>query len=559
MKKASIVIFALTIISFNIQAQKVYNKDNLSNQLSELSSLGVQYKFIGENIIELSDTITGWKTTKTFQETSTETIYNWANDQGIPVIDINPTLVDTNKWSGWYNYWTFVPVSNWFGGIPTKVGDFDGDGFPEVYGFFGYVGDVENRVFEVYPDGSSIQMYSNNPNPGGSTNILDIDKNGLLDVVFLRGQNSYVYEQPNVKSLPTQSKFTFTKYDGLGAYLSREQMAYMDGDSLIDFVHRGADTSVSPYYLMYVSEYNPSIQNFEKKWYIEPTDDFYDGFDIGDYDGDKQMEFTFSSLWGKIRVVENTGDDMYAVNFIDSLPLVNMYYQTSGDVDCDGKREFFIGATMGDGNWTVMYETDGDNIYSPRVMLHLISGGSLDEPTYITDDIDGDGKLELAILSGGYLYIFKSDSDDSYFLWYLKQGPSNMIISFYDMDGDGIKDILWGIERQSNLVSNIYKGSLLVNVENEKPLLPGRLDLLQNYPNPFNPGTSIVYKIDSYGLVTLKVFDVLGREISTIVNEEKEIGSYTVRWDATDFPSGVYFYKLQTETGSITKKMLLVR
>jgi len=539
----------------SLQAQTI----NIKEKLNELSRLGLQHKFIDETIIELSDTITGWKTIKTIKETNTEAICNWAQSKGIPVIDFDPALIDTNKWSGWYDYWTYTRVTNWFGGIPTKVGDFDNNGFPEVYGFFGYVGDTENRVYEVYPDGSSAQRYIFNPHPGGSTFITDVDSNGLEEIVFLRGQNSYFFEQTDTNTLPTNPKFTFLKYDALGAYLSREKIANMDGDSLLDFVHRGSDTSLTQVYNFYVSEYNPLLNNFEKKWFFAPDDDFYDGIDVGDYDGDGKMEYILSSIWGQIRIIENIGNDSYAVTVYDSLPLVNMYYQASGDVDMDRKREFFIGATMGDGNWITMFETNGDNQYTPKVALHLLSGGSLDEPTYIVDDINGDGELELAILSGGYLYIFKSDGNDSYCLWYLKQGPSNMVVSFYDMNGDGAKDILWGLEWQENLISHIYKATELVSVNPDIKIIPDKIELMQNYPNPFNPTTTISWQSPAGSWQTIKVFDLLGNEVATLVNEYKFAGSYKVEFNTNNLSSGLYIYQLKTDLGSISKKMLLIK
>lgn len=548
----------LAFVPHLIAQQKI-----IQEKLDELSRLGVQYKFLDGTTIELSDSLTGYKSIKTIKETSTKAIYSWAQSKDIPVIDFDPVQIDTNKWTGWYEYWTFTRVTNWFGGIPTKVGDFDKNGFPEVYGFFGYVGDTENRVYEVYPDGSTTQRYAFIPHPGGSTFITDVDSNGLEEIVFLRGQNSYFFEQTDTNTLPINPKFTFKKYDALGAYLTREKIANMDGDSLLDFVHRGSDTTSSPYYLMYVSEYNPTLNNFEKKWYLEPiigpNIGFSDGYDAGDYDGDDKMEAISSSMFGKIRIIENIGNDSYAENFYDSLPLVNMYYQASGDVDRDGKREFFIGATMSDGNWTVMFEADGDNQYTPKVALHLLSGGSLDEPTYIADDINGDGKLELAILSGGYLYIFKSDGDNSYYLWYLKQGPSNMVVSFYDMNGDGTKDILWGLEWQENLISHIYKASELVSVKDEKYIIPDKFELFQNYPNPFNPSTTISYRCPVTGNVTLKVYDILGKEVAILVNEEKQAGSYTVKFDGSKLPSGVYIYKIQAGDFVSSKKMILLK
>jgi hypothetical protein len=74
--------------------------------------------------------------------------------------------------------------------------------------------------------------------------------------------------------------------------------------------------------------------------------------------------------------------------------------------------------------------------------------------------------------------------------------------------------------------------------------VPTQIQLYQNYPNPFNPTTNIEFRIGKYGIVTLKIFDVLGREVATLVNEPRPEGVYTVRWDASLLPSGVYFYRL---------------
>ncbi len=83
--------------------------------------------------------------------------------------------------------------------------------------------------------------------------------------------------------------------------------------------------------------------------------------------------------------------------------------------------------------------------------------------------------------------------------------------------------------------------------------------LENNYPNPFNPTTEIRYQIPKVSHVTLKVFDILGREVATLVNEQKSPGTYTVRWDASGVASGIYFYRMQAGMFVETKKMLLVR
>ena len=99
-----------------------------------------------------------------------------------------------------------------------------------------------------------------------------------------------------------------------------------------------------------------------------------------------------------------------------------------------------------------------------------------------------------------------------------------------------------------------------VENENEDDLeTPKEFSLSQNFPNPFNPSTSIQYQVSNISQVTLKVYDVLGNEVATIVNEEKPVGSYEVGFNALDLSSGIYFYKLQAGSFVQTKKMILLR
>jgi hypothetical protein len=84
-------------------------------------------------------------------------------------------------------------------------------------------------------------------------------------------------------------------------------------------------------------------------------------------------------------------------------------------------------------------------------------------------------------------------------------------------------------------------------------------ELNQNYPNPFNPTTTINYSIKTGGEVTLKVYDMLGTEVASLVNERQEAGNYTVEFNATDFPSGIYFYTLISGNFMDTKKLILLK
>lgn len=99
----------------------------------------------------------------------------------------------------------------------------------------------------------------------------------------------------------------------------------------------------------------------------------------------------------------------------------------------------------------------------------------------------------------------------------------------------------------------------LVNIENPNNGTPVEFKLSQNYPNPFNPVTNISYDIPEAGFVSLKLYDISGKEIAALINGNINAGYYTVRFDASNFASGVYFYTLTAGQMKMTKKMILMK
>jgi hypothetical protein len=93
----------------------------------------------------------------------------------------------------------------------------------------------------------------------------------------------------------------------------------------------------------------------------------------------------------------------------------------------------------------------------------------------------------------------------------------------------------------------------------EQPEIPATFSLSQNYPNPFNPSTTIVYRVPSRESVSLKVYNLLGQEVATLVNEVKQAGRHEVKWNAGGLPSGMYVYRLQAGGFGGAKKLLLLR
>ncbi len=118
-------------------------------------------------------------------------------------------------------------------------------------------------------------------------------------------------------------------------------------------------------------------------------------------------------------------------------------------------------------------------------------------------------------------------------------------------------DTLWSAGGYDVVVAKV--GGKATSVSPGVEDLPGAFSLRQNYPNPFNPATTITYQLANRTHVTLKIFDLLGREIITLVDEIQEPGYKSVRWDTEKVPSGIYFYRIIAGSFTETKKMTLLR
>jgi hypothetical protein len=115
------------------------------------------------------------------------------------------------------------------------------------------------------------------------------------------------------------------------------------------------------------------------------------------------------------------------------------------------------------------------------------------------------------------------------------------------------KDELMGVLEKKDI------SALLTGIKNGTSKLPTKFGLEQNYPNPFNPTTVLSYRLPVTSNVTLKVYDILGKEVATLVDETKSAGSYEVKFDASNLSSGIYFYKLQSGRYTETKKLVLMK
>ena len=111
----------------------------------------------------------------------------------------------------------------------------------------------------------------------------------------------------------------------------------------------------------------------------------------------------------------------------------------------------------------------------------------------------------------------------------------------------------------SDVAQNLYNAGFIIGVNQISSKVPEIFKLYQNYPNPFNPVTKIKFEIPSSSYTRMIIYDILGREVTKLVNEKLNSGSYEVVWNASGYPSGVYFYRLVAEDFSETKRMILLK
>jgi hypothetical protein len=186
---------------------------------------------------------------------------------------------------------------------------------------------------------------------------------------------------------------------------------------------------------------------------------------------------------------------------------------------------------------------------------------------YALTDFESDGSFNS---SGGYNVEFRVPVDSMVLTAELGQlvgfelqtddadaegGPRLHVTKWWE-EGIG-RDDSW--QHAENWGTAILGSLVQVGVAEKPASVVSRFDLAQNYPNPFNPSTQISYTLKSNSVVRLSVYNLLGQEVSVLVNGNQTAGSHTVVFSGSNLPSGVYFYKLQSANEVLTKKMALLK
>ena len=503
--------------------------------------------------------------------------------------------------------------------------DFDGDGFGDFVVSSSYAGEFCNGVYHYEAAGNdSLELkwvytfydLSCSYDAYSSVAVGDIDGDGNQEILSLvdtspgiSGQKGFQVFEWSPDSLSFLSQPTYTWDMGLDSVWEASQIYVedLDNDSKEEIIVSVMDgpwsqlglggTSRLMIFELESATDDSAIFNIE---YIDEVWSNWSGYNIsvGDLDNDGLNEiYTVGYEYFHLIIHESTGEDEYAyqTDFYISSELYERANQgiVVADIDANGENEmicltsgvnslagelltpgsFFIASGVGDvsslsySNFNLFSSYDG-GLRQVAVgdadgdgSLNIYLAGHYDEAVYDWeygggDPMDPNNYVEKAI--------FMDDTTDN-FTPGNDQGRVRVAKLFTgDIDNDGSGDIVFTSASFAADKPHLYmiEHSGILGASEENPSIPNKISISQNYPNPFNPETRFQYYIPVDGIVLIKVYDILGKKIKTLVNQWKSAGVHNEIWSGQNdnnqmVSSGVYFYQVKVGDEQITKKMIL--
>jgi hypothetical protein len=336
------------------------------------------------------------------------------------------------------------------------------------------------------------------------------------------------------------------------------------------------DCSFIDWPIIYIATYDSSINNFYKVFEYN-VNDYSSGFAIDDFDEDGKTELVLGTSLQQVHVIEVIDTNQYAPVWQGLAPSYGAYMVTStNDIDRNNKDEFWIGGedfTTGISTFWC-YEADGDNSYKPVAGIELRYLVSLYTDYLQSADMNNDGVEELIINIGDHLLILKFTGEPnrhSYSIFYVKIGEKTqpgagfLPSTIYDLNNDGKKDILLSLDiyPPPDFSYILVQDTVTTSAGNDTQI-PGKFSLTQNYPNPFNPSTQVKITVIEQHNIQVAVYNILGKEIKSLLNENLPTGEYAIQWygkdnEGNDLSGGIYFIQMIAGDYQKTIKTILLK
>ncbi|UCF64585.1 MAG: T9SS type A sorting domain-containing protein [bacterium] len=421
----------------------------------------------------------------------------------------------------------------------VEVGDIDGDG------------DLDAAATSF--SGSAVLWYENaSPNwyeysvgtlsGAVGVNIADIDGDSLMDVVAAGNSANQVVWYKNGGGTP----ITWTEYH-IADLMSAEtaETVDIDDDGDLDVIVTGVTSNRVVFY--------KNMGGTPVSWETVTIDANLGGAmctDFGDIDRDNDLDVIATGRNANDVVwYENPSWTKYTID----PNLVGAWGVRVGDFDDDDTLD--VAAAGIDADQVVWYKNSHAGQTWTKYPIDTNLNGAM---CLFLGDINLDSKLDV-VATGRYdnkVFCYTNDLPT----WSVETIDDNLAwanyVSLADFDDDTDLDVFvtgWNANQVVLYVNPV------VGIKAFSDVAPASLELSQNYPNPFNPTTAIEFSIPKSELVTLKIYNTLGEEVSTLVSDRLSVGSYQYEWNASGLASGVYLYRLQAGEYGETRKMILMK
>ena len=450
--------------------------------------------------------------------------------------------------------WTSVNGNPWLDRSLVTIGDLDGDGFSDivmgtvwgdrsVHAISGRTG-IEIWVYDSHEYGNGGWFYE-------VSSTVDIDGDSLPDLLASAGDDGMGTGPNRAYCLSGRDGSKVWERPLNAAGFGIQPIGDMNGDAVPDVACGTGDTNPT---VMGVWSINGATG--DSLWFFEVGRAIWSVAPLEDITGDGKNEVIAGAMDGTLYALNGENGDSVWATVVEAFGILEQV-RIIGDVNGSGIDDILVAGTIS--NFTCIEGSNGSVIWS-------LPSGDMNFTVSPISDLTGDGVDEVIGGSGfssNWVYCIDGNNGDT--LWGVpNDGATETVWFTQDIDGNGYEDVLSGSRNGKIMVISGGDPSLGISETSKGSNLLKNFYLSQNCPNPFNQWTTIHYVLPGESHVKLKVYNITGQLISTLVNERMKAGSRTAHWNGKDtnnkdLSSGIYFYKLEAGNLVSTKKMIFMK